>query len=211
MLHGLRSMLTQFTRLSDTLTMSAQRQLEYNYSEKEYWQIEEFSTVKHEFWHGQIYAMAGATGTHNDIAGNVFASLHTQLRGLPCVPRSGDQRVKASTLQTYPDDVVACRPLQYDPNERHTLIDAVVLVEVLSRSTQKNDRNAKFDAYKQLPSLRHYLLIEQTPFHVEHHSVGENGDWHSEIFRAPGDIVGLSAIECQLNVGEIYEDIELAD
>ena len=191
--------------------MSAQRQPEYDYTEAEYWQLAEDSVIKLEFWDGQIYAMAGAKPAHNDIAVNVVTSLKTQLRGKPCVPRTSDQRVKAGTLQTYPDVVVACRPLQYDPNDASTLVDAAVIVEVLSRSTQNTDRNAKFDAYKQLPSLRHYLLIAQTPCDVVHHFKDESSTWQSETFAAPGDIVRLTAIDCELPVGEVYEDIELAD
>ena len=191
--------------------MSAQRQLEYDTTEAQYWKIEEFSNLKHEFWDGQVYAMAGATPKHNDIAGNVFASLHNQLRGTSCVPRTSEQRVKAATLQTYPDIVVACRPLQYDSNDANTLIDAAVIVEVLSPSTQSNDRNAKFDAYKMLPSLRHYLLIEQTPFHVEHHFLDDDEIWQSEIFTDSGDSISLSAIECELSASEIYQDTELDD
>ena len=189
--------------------MSAQRQPETDYTEKEYWEIEEFSIIKHEFWDGQIYAMAGATPKHNDIAINVASSLHNQLRGKSCVPRASDQRVKAGTLQTYPDVVVACRPLQYDPNNANTLIDAVIIVEVLSRSTQSTDRNAKFTAYKQLPSLRHYLLISQTPFDVEHHFKDDNNVWQSESLDVAAAIVRLNAIDCQLSLNEIYEDVEL--
>ena len=191
--------------------MSAQRQPEYDYTEKEYWQVEEDSDIKHEFWDGQIYAMAGATPKHNDIALNVASSLKVQLRGKSCVPRTSDQRVKAGTLQTYPDVVVACRPLQYDPNNANTLIDATVIVEVLSRSTQNTDRNAKFDSYKQLPSLRHYLLIAQTPFDVVHYFKDENGDWQSEALDVAADVVRLTAIDCQLSLSEIYEDVELSD
>ena len=190
--------------------MSAQRQPEYDYTEKEYWQIEEDSHIKHEFWDGQIYAMAGATPKHNDIALNVASSLKVQLRGKSCVPRASDQRVKAGTLQTYPDVVVACRPLQYDPNNANTLIDAVVIVEVLSRSTQSTDRNAKFDAYKQLPSLCHYLLVAQTPFDVVHH-FRDDKIWRSETLTDAADIVRLTAINCQLSLDEIYEDVELSD
>ena len=190
--------------------MSAQQQPEYDYTEQEYWQVEENSSIKHEFWDGQIYAMAGAKPAHNDIAGNVGCALHGQLRGCPCRVRMSRQRVKAETLQTYPDVVVACRPLRYDPNDANTLIDAAVIVEVLSRSTQNTDRKAKFDAYKQLPSLRHYLLIAQNPFDVVHH-FKQNETWRSETLDAPADIVRLSAIDCQLSLDKIYEDIELAD
>ncbi len=190
--------------------MSAQRQPEYDFSEKEYRQRAEDSGIKLEFWDGQIYAMAGATPKHNDITGNIFASFHTQLRGTSCVPRTSEQRVKAGTLQTYPDVVVACRPLQYDPNDPNTLIDATVIVEVLSRSTRRKDRNLKFDRYKELPSLRHYLLISQMPFEVEHHFL-DGKTWHSETLTDAADIVRLTAIDCQLSLDEIYEDVELSD
>ena len=190
--------------------MSAQRQPAYEFTENEYWQRAEDSGIKLEFWDGQIYAMAGATPDHNDITVNVASSLHTQLRGKPCVPRTSDQRVKAGTLQTYPDVVVACRPLQYDPGDSNTLIDAMVIIEVLSRSTQSKDRNLKFDRYKELPSLRHYLLISQTPFDVVHHFL-DGKTWRSETLTDAADIVRLTGIDCQLSLSEIYEDVELSD
>ena len=196
--------------ISNTWVMSAQRQPEYDYTEQEYWRAVEDSILKLEFWDGQIYAMAGATPKHNDISLNIASSLKVQLRGKSCVPRANDQRVKAGTLQTYPDVVVACRPLRYDPNDANTLVDAAVIVEVLSRSTQNTDRRAKFDAYKQLPSLRHYLLVAQNPFDVVHHFL-DGKTWRSETLTGAADIVRLTAIDCQLSLDEIYEDIELAD
>ena len=129
--------------------MSAQRQPETNYTEKEYWQIEEDSIVKLEFYAGFVMAKLPLNVSQIDIMGNVGTALHQQLRGRLCRVRINQQRVKADTLQTYLDVVVACRPLQYDPNNANTLIDATVIVEVLSRSTQRTDRNAKFDAYQQ--------------------------------------------------------------
>ncbi len=190
--------------------MSAQRQLEYHYTEADYKQVEEFANLKHEYWDGQIVAMAGATPKHNDISGNAYASLHNQLRGRPCRVRMSDQRLKARALQTYPDVIVACPPITYDPGDANTLIDATVIAEVLSRSTRTNDRNAKFDAYKELPSLRHYLLIEQSEMHVEHRYL-DGAVWQTDIFTLPADIVRLSAIECELTLGEIYEDVGLSD
>lgn len=90
--------------------MSALRQLEYNYSESEYWEMEEFPTTKHEFWNGQIYAIAGATPRHNDIAGNVFSSLHGQLRGRACralaASASKPEKFKLIPMLSWP--VVRC-------------------------------------------------------------------------------------------------------
>ena len=191
--------------------MSAQRQWEPRFTEAEYWELEQNSPTKHEFLDGQVYAMAGASPVHNDIALNVASSLKAQLRGRPCVARISDQRLKIATadLQTYPDVLVACPPLRYDPNNSHTLLDATVLVEVLSPSTARNDRNAKFDAYKGLSSLRHYLLIEQNSINVEHHFLDDAGSWQSEVWSAPDDAVNLAAVSCQLSLNEIYEDVEL--
>lgn len=192
--------------------MSAQRQPEYDFTEKEYWQIDELSAIKHEFWQGQICAMAGASTDHNRISLSVGSSLKVQLRGRPCEPFVGDQRLKIAPadIQTFPDVMVVCPPLKYDPNQSDTLLDAVVIAEVLSRSTRFNDCNAKFSAYKQLSSLRHYLLLEQKQMKVVHH-FWDGEVWRKETFTDAADIVRLTAIDCQLSLDEIYEDIELSD
>lgn len=103
---------------------------------------------------------------------------------------------------------MACRPLQYDPNNANTLIDATVIAEVLSDSTRRNDRNAKFDAYKELPSLRHYLRIEQTPYSIEHYFLDEDETWRSENSHGFDDVIQLGAIECELRLDEVYDVFE---
>jgi Uma2 family endonuclease len=159
--------------------MSAQRQHQILLTEEEYWYQEEGSPIRHEFFEGQIYAMAGASGRHSDIALNMGASLQSQLRGRPCRARVSDQRIKveATTLQTYPDVVVVCPPFRFDPNNRITLLDATVIIEILSPATRGYDRNAKFENYRELPALRHYLLVEPDEIGVEHRSRVENGEW----------------------------------
>ncbi len=154
----------------------------------------------------------GASTDHNRISLSIGSSLQVQLRGRPCEPFVGDQRLKIASaeIQTFPDVMVVCPPLKYDANQSDTLLDAVVIVEVLSRSARFNDCNAKFTVYKQLPSLRHYLLIAQTPFEVEHHFL-DGEIWRSETLADANNIVRLTAINCQLSLDEIYEDIELSD
>ncbi len=189
--------------------MSAQRQIHHEFTPAEYLQYEENSPTKHEFYQGQIFAMAGTSSDHNRIAGDSFAALSGQLRGQPCEAFIGDQRIKveATSLQTYPDVLVACPPLAYDPNDKHTLVDATVIIEVLSRSTASYDRNAKFDNYKRLHSLRHYVLIEQKQIEVTHHFLSAAGDWQGEVFESLDDVVSLNAIECQLELREVYRRI----
>lgn len=189
--------------------MSAQLQLEPRFSKEEYWRYERNSIEKSEFYDGQIYAMAGTTTDHNRIAVDVTVSLATQLRDKPCETFASDQRIEVekTTLQTYPDVLVACPPFSYDAGDKHTMTDAVAIIEVLSPSTANYDRHEKFDNYKQLKSLRHYLLIEQKQVKVTHHFKAD-GQWHSETFASLDDVVNLVAIDCQLELREVYRRID---
>ncbi len=189
--------------------MSAQLQHEPRFTKAEYWKRERETRDKHEYFDGQIYAMAGTTSNHNRISVDVTIALGNQLRDSSCEVFAGDQRleVEKTTLQTYPDVLVACAPLAYDPDNELTLTDATVIVEVLSRSTATYDRKEKFDNYKNLDSLRHYLLIEQKQMKVVHHFKSNDGQWQSENFAASDDVVALETISCQLELREIYRRI----
>ncbi len=190
--------------------MTAQRQHHTLFTEKEYWDYEEAFSAKHEYFRGEVFAMAGASPRHNDVAGNIYASLLSQLRGKPCRARISDQRIKveATTLQTYPDVVVVCPPFRFTPDNKITLLDATVIVEVLSDSTRQYDQTDKFDNYKQLPSLRHCLLVETDKVSIEHRIRLENGEWKTQTFTHLDDVVDLTAIACTLSIRAIYEEIE---
>ena len=151
--------------------MSVNLARHHEFTKEEYWRRERNTGEKNEFQWGQIYAMAGTSTDHNRIAVDATVSLGNQLRGKPCEVFASDQRieVEATTLQTYPDVLVACPPFAYDAGDAHTMTDAVVIIEVLSRSTANYDRKEKFDNYKKLKSLRHYLLIERKQVKVTHH------------------------------------------
>lgn len=189
--------------------MSAQLQLEPRFSKEEYWRYERNSSEKSEFYQGTIYAMAGTSTDHNRIAGDVFASIHAQLRDKPCETFIGDQRIEVekTTLQTYPDVLIACPPFATDAGDKHTMTDCVVIIEVLSPSTANYDRKEKFDNYKQLKSLRHYLLIEQKQVKITHHFKAD-GQWQSENFASLDDVIHLAAIDCQLELREVYRRID---
>lgn len=189
--------------------MSAQLQLEPRFSKEEYWRYESNSIEKSEFYQGTIYAMAGTSTDHNRIAVDVTISLGNQLRDKPCEVFAGDQRIEVekTTLQTYPNVLVACPPFAYDAGDKHTMTDAVAIIEVLSPSTANYDRKEKFDNYKQLKSLRHYLLIEQKQVKVTHHFKADE-QWQSETFASLDDVVNLAAIDCQLELREIYRRID---
>ena len=190
--------------------MSANLQRHHEFTKEEYWRRERNTEDKNEFQWGQIYAMAGTSTDHNRIAVDVTVSLANQLRDKPCEVFVGDQRleVEATTLQTYPDVFVACPPFSYDAGDKHTMTDCVVIIEVLSPSTANYDRNEKFDNYKKLKSLRHYLLIEQKQVKVTHHFKDENEQWQSETLTKPDDVAALAAIDCELELREVYRRID---
>jgi Uma2 family endonuclease len=180
-------------------------------TEEEYWTLEEQSEVKHEYFNGEIFAMAGGTPEHAALAMNAGISLGSQLRGKPCRVAGSDQRVKveATGLITYPDAVVYCQPYQFDPLNKNTLLNPVVLIEVLSDSTENYDRTIKFDHYKQIESLHDYILIEQDQVRVEHFRRTESGEWLHRAETTLGASITLNSIGCTVSLAELYENIEL--
>src|SRR5215218_3291887 len=121
-----------------------------HYTLQEYLAIERSSQQKNEYLNGEIFAMGGASERHNLIVGNVFASLHAQLRGQPCKVYSSDMRVKIDTtgLYTYPDVVALCGEARFDDEQHDTLINPNIIIEVLSKSTEGYDRGEKFAHYR---------------------------------------------------------------
>lgn len=190
--------------------MSAQRQQHALVSEAEYYYVEDFSNVRHEFFRGEVFAMAGAGPKQNDIASNIHSSLHAQLKGKPCRVRASDQRLRvdANSLITYPDVTVVCPPFRFAPDNKITLLDATVIVEVLSDSTRAYDRGEKFELLRELPSLGHYLLVEPDEVRIEHRFRLDDGDWQTEVFASLDGVVRLAAVDCTLNVRDVYDEIE---
>lgn len=164
---------------------------------------------KHEYYAGEIYAMAGASERHNMLAGNTFAALHSQLRRRACNVYPSDMRVKVSTLgfYTYPDISVVCGAPQFEDSHRDTLLNPVVIVEVLSPSTENYDRGRKFQMYRTLPSLVEYLLVAQDSIHIEHYTRQPDGRWLFFESDQPDAIFRLDAIDCTLAAADVYEKV----
>lgn len=177
---------------------------------QEYLELERQSETKHEYWHGEIYAMAGASKRHTLIAANVIASLHSQLKGRTCSVHTGDLRVKVSPtgLYTYPDVVVMCDNPQYDDRVQDTVSNPTVVVEILSKSTESYDRGVKFEHYRTLESLTDYLLISQESASIEHRMRQPDNRWLLSIYQGLDSVVPIPSIGCELSLSEVYERIE---
>ena len=166
------------------------------------------SEVRHEFVNGEVLAMVGASMDHNTIAGNLFATLHGLLQGGPCRPFIGDVKVRIQQHGDdrfyYPDLVVSCSPDQ--PSNYYT-DSPVLIVEVLSDSTERHDRAEKFHAYRKLESLQEYVLVAQDLMRVEVYRRASG--WELELFGAE-DRLRLESVELELAVAQIYARTELA-
>jgi len=182
------------------------------FTPEEYLALERRSAAKNEYIHGEIVAMTGASRRHNLIAGNVFATLHAQLRkGRDCEAYTNDMRVRipATNLYTYPDVVVACGEPRFDDGELDTLLNPTLVAEVLSKSTEDYDRGTKFANYRTLPSFAEYLVIAQDRVHVEHHVREAEDRWVLTETDDPGASLELPSIRCTLALADIYDRVFL--
>jgi Uma2 family endonuclease len=176
------------------------------YTHAEYLRLEAFSNVKHEFCGGEIHAMAGGTIDHGALAANAIALLRTQLGARPCRVFTSDVRVRvlATGLATYPDVSVVCGSIERDPDDRHAVTNPIVIVEVLSESTADYDRGEKFEHYRQLASLRAYLLIDSRTIAVEARHRAPDATWSTNS-AGPGQRISLPSLDLTIAVDELYQ------
>lgn len=170
---------------------------------------ERLSDTKHEYYAGEVFAFAGASEQHNLIAGNVLASLHTQLRRRACTVYSSDMRVKVrrTGLYTYPDVVAVCGQAQFEDEERDTLLNPTVIIEVLLPSTENYDRGKKFQNYRTIDSLAEYLLIAQDTYRIEHYIRQPDQQWLLSEATALNATIDLPSINCTLLLADVYEKV----
>ena len=180
-------------------------------SEAEYLALDAASEHRLEYVGGEVRAMAGASPNHNDIAGNTYAWLHTRLRGTPCRPRMSDQRVSMPKLgtYTYPDLVVGCGELQYQPGSNPmALLNPVLIIEVLSGSTEAYDRGRKFLAYQAIASLRYYLLIDSQQVGADLYTREPGADlWLLRHYHDLAAHLPLPALGIELPLAEVYNAV----
>ncbi len=176
----------------------------------EYLEQERRAERKSEYLRGEVFAMAGASRRHGLIVTNLVAEMRQQLKGKPCEVYSNDLRLRVTTagLYTYPDVMVACGEIQFADDQKDTLLNPVLLIEVLSESTRDYDRGRKFQYYRTLPSLVEYLTVAQDEPHVEHYTRQQQDRWLLAEFSSPNQTIPLASIPCVLPVAEIYDKID---
>ncbi len=180
------------------------------YSPADYLALERASEFKHEFFDGELFRMAGGTIEHSQIAGNVIGELRNQLADTPCRVLTSDMRIKLPTgLYTYPDVSVVCDQPEYEDDHKDVLLNPLVVVEVLSPTTEAYDRGKKFRHYQTCPSLREYVLIAQDRAVVDHYlRQPTSGQWLLTTFESLDATMPLPSFGIGLPLREIYAKVE---
>lgn len=171
----------------------------------EYLRAEAQSAEKHDFVNGETLAMAGGTIEHGALALAVAGEIRSALGGRPCRTFSSDVRVKVDSTGAsfYPDLSVVCGHLETAADDPQAITNPLVIVEVLSESTEAYDRGAKAAHYRRLPSLREYVLVSQSEPRVEVQRLNEQGIWELH-FAGPGQAVELRSLGLSISVDRLY-------
>jgi Uma2 family endonuclease len=165
---------------------------------------------KHEYYQGEVFPMSGAGMRHNRIQVNFIGEVRNYLKGKPCDVFGSELRVHIpdNSLYTYPDALIVCGVPEMLDNEFDTLLNPVVIVEILSRTTQNYDRGDKFALYRAIPSLREYILINSEKVGVEHYYRQEDRDWLLHEQQALTERLFVHSIDFSLPLSELYSGVE---
>lgn len=180
------------------------------YTSEEYLEFEVNSEIRHEYINGEIIPMTGGTPEHNEIASILNAALRVSLKGKPYSIFIADQRlwIPDRNLYTYPDAMVVPRPLQRQQGRTDTIINPVMIAEVLSKSTKSYDRDEKFSAYRTIPTFQEYLLIDQYTPHVEQYFKTDSHKWIFTEYNDMESSILLSSIPFEIRLADFYENVE---
>ena len=184
-------------------------QPKHYFTVEQYLEQEEQALDRHEYFNGDIFAMAGGTDRHADISANLVACLHRLLLGGPCKVRGSDMRLRTrpSGLYSYADAVVCCANAK---TENNTLLNPVVILEVQSPSTKDWDRGGKFEEYRRIDSFQEYVIVAQDRRYAEHHVRGDNF-WTMREYKHLSDAIPLDTVGVILPLEEIYQGLSFPD
>ena len=178
------------------------------FTPEEYLALERKTTVKSEYLNGEIRAMSRVNFVHNFITVDIATELNIQSRGQDWEVYMSNMRVRTGPKGAYfyPDVVVLCGEPQVEDNVFDTLLNPILVVEVLSPSTEAFDKGEKFRHYQELASLREYILVSQDRVRVEHYRLAKT-QWVQTEFHTLADVLSLVSIACELPLQDIYRRV----
>jgi Uma2 family endonuclease len=180
-------------------------------TEEEYLAFEDASDQKHEYYQGEVFAMAGASDVHNEIFSNLFIALGDRLKGKTCRPYGSDKRMKIphNTLYTYPDISIYCKGSSPFDSGSKVSQDPAVLIEILSESTRDYDCGRKFKLYRDIPTLKEYILVDSETIGVENFRLNLVNHWELEEYKTVDQNLFISSLDVTISLREIYANTNL--
>lgn len=187
--------------------MSAQAQPRL--TPEQYLDAERSAELRHEYYDGHIYAMSGGLYQHGQIIGNLTTELNNALKSRPCsvVPNDLRLRVSPDGLYTYPDIIVICGEPRFADDQRDTLLNPALIVEVLSPSTEAYDRGFKSAQYRTVESLEEYALVSQAEPRVEVFRRQSGGHWLLSEAVGLEAVCNFESLDCALSLADIYAKV----
>ena len=180
---------------------------------EEYLATEEQVEEKSEYFDGVVTLMAGGSANHNDIRYNVASDLRSGLRGSQCRSFDSETRllIQDNGLYTYPDVMAVCGGVERTEGKTETITNPILIVEVLSPSTESYDRGLKFERYRTIETFREYVLVHQDRPFIEHYRKGEDGVWLTKFIQGLDATLTFETISHELPLRLIYEYVDWLD
>jgi Uma2 family endonuclease len=180
--------------------------IQYNLAQ--YLEIEKRSDTKHEYFRDEIFSMAGASDEHNEIFSNLFFQVALKLQGKTCRPYGSDKRlhIPQNTLYTYPDISIYCNGLIHSADDKDSSILPTVIIEILSASTQTYDRGDKFKLYRDIPSLKEYILIDSESVSIESFFLNSKNNWELQEYTQLIEKLTIKSLAVTISLADIYEN-----
>lgn len=178
-------------------------------TEQEYLDAERVSLDKHEYYKGEIFAMSGASISHNEISANTIYELKRKLKGKTCRPYSSDLRIHipSNSLYTYPDLSIICGEPETTNDNFDTVTNPTVIIEILSKSTKNYDLGQKFELYRQIKTLKEYILIDSESIKVLKYVKNDDNTWLLSEKNQINDILKIDAVDIEINLSDIYDSL----
>ncbi|BAG00288.1 MULTISPECIES: Uma2 family endonuclease [Microcystis] len=179
------------------------------YTPEEYLALEETSEDKNEYRQGEIIPMVGATTNHNQIAGNFYRRFPLTINNQDYYTYMETVRLWLSdySIYTYPDVMVIKGQPLYQGNSQSNVINPLIIVEVLSNSTQAYDRGDKFKFYRSLPTFQEYILIEQSSYSVELYYKQKDDQWLIDFVTGENAVLQLVSVDWQISFQDLYQRV----
>lgn len=178
---------------------------------EQYRELERVAEIKHEYFDGQMYSMAGGSYAHAQLIANLAGLLYQALDDKPCRVVTTELLIRTAPegLHTYPDVVVICGEPKLADDRKDVLLNPAIIIEVLSKSTEAHDRGLKFAECRKIESLKEYALVSQSEPRVEIFSRGAAGEWTFRDFAGMDSVCRFGSIDCALTLARIYRNVPL--